>query len=110
MGRFGRVCSYDPAGNAWSDPVSAPQILREMSDDLHTLMHHAGETGRFVLVGHSLGAELVRVFAAAWPDDIAGAVLVDTGHPDALEHHLQRSLRPCRRELKRLSRLLISFL
>jgi pimeloyl-ACP methyl ester carboxylesterase len=36
-----------------------------MSDDLHELMRHAGETGPFVLVGHSLGGELVRVFAAA---------------------------------------------
>jgi len=84
VGTFGRVCSYDRAGNAWSDPVSTPQTFREMADDLHTLMRNAGETGPFVLVGHSGGGELVRVFAAAWPDDIGGAVLVDTGHPDAL--------------------------
>jgi len=84
VGTFGRVCSYDRAGNAWSDPISLPQTFREMSTDLHTLMRKAGETGPFVLVGHSLGGELVRVFAAAWPDDVAGAVLVDTGHPDAL--------------------------
>lgn len=84
VGTFARVCSYDRAGTAWSDPVSAPQTLHEMSDDLHKLMRNAGETGPFVLAGHSGGGELVRVFAAAWPDDIAGAVLIDTGHPDAL--------------------------
>ena len=84
VGTFARVCSYDRAGAAWSDPVSAPQTLREMSDDLHELMRNAGETGPFVLVGHSLGGELVRVFEATWPNDLAGAILVDTGHPDAL--------------------------
>jgi pimeloyl-ACP methyl ester carboxylesterase len=84
VGTFARVCSYDRAGTAWSDPVSAPQTLHEMSGDLHELMRKAGETGPFVLVGHSLGGELVRVFAAGWPGDVAGAVLVDTGHPDAL--------------------------
>src|SRR5215469_11836872 len=35
VGTFSRVCSYDRAGNAWSDPVSIPQTLREMSNDLH---------------------------------------------------------------------------
>jgi pimeloyl-ACP methyl ester carboxylesterase len=55
-----------------------------MSDDMHTLMHTAGEAVPFVLVGHSGGEELVRVFALTYPEDVAGIVLVETGHPDSL--------------------------
>jgi pimeloyl-ACP methyl ester carboxylesterase len=84
VGSFARVCSYDRAGHAWSDPAPALQTYREMSDDLHTLMHNTGEIGPFVLVGHSGGGELVRVFALTYPNDVAGIVLVETGHPDSL--------------------------
>jgi pimeloyl-ACP methyl ester carboxylesterase len=80
-----RICSYDRAGHAWSDPVPAAQTYRQMADDLHQLLHRSGDKGPFVLVGHSAGGGLVRVFAATYPKDVAGAVLVETGHPDSLE-------------------------
>jgi pimeloyl-ACP methyl ester carboxylesterase len=37
----------------------------------------AGEQGPFVLVGHSFGGLFVRLYAATWPEDVAGLVLVD---------------------------------
>lgn len=80
-----RVCSYDRAGHAWSDPVPDAQTYRQMSDDLHKLLLRSGEKGPFVLVGHSAGGGLARVFTATYPKDVAGAVLVETGHPDSLE-------------------------
>ena len=80
-----RVCSYDRAGHAWSDPVPAAQTYRQMADDLHELLLRSGEKGPFVLVGHSAGGGMVRVYAATYPNDVAGAVLVETGHPDGLE-------------------------
>ena len=80
-----RVCGYDRAGHAWSDPAPAAQTYREMSDDLRELLLRSGEKGPFVLVGHSAGGGMVRVYAATYPSDVAGAVLVETGHPDALE-------------------------
>jgi pimeloyl-ACP methyl ester carboxylesterase len=36
----------------------------------------------FVLVGHSFGALVVRIFAARHPSDVAGLVLVDPADPD----------------------------
>lgn len=80
-----RVCSYDRAGHAWSDSAPAAQTYREMADDLHQLLLRSGEKGPFVLAGHSAGGGMVRVYAATYPRDVAGAVLVETGHPDALE-------------------------
>ena len=75
-----RVCSYDRAGYGWSDGVDEPRTSTETASDLHDLLTSAGERGPFFLVGHSLGGIHVRSFARLFPDDVAGAVLVDSAH------------------------------
>jgi len=75
-----RVCSYDRAGYGWSDSVDEPKTSAETASDLHSLLTSAGERGPFLLVGHSLGGIHVRSFAGLFPDDVAGAVLVDSAH------------------------------
>jgi pimeloyl-ACP methyl ester carboxylesterase len=79
-----RVCAYDRAGLGWSDSGSAPRDARQIADELHTLLANAGETGPFVLVGHSLGGVSTRVYAVQYSDDIAGVVLVEATHPEVL--------------------------
>ncbi len=74
---FARVCLYDRAGYQWSDPAPGPRSLSDRAADLHRLLQTAGETGPYVLVGHSYGGVLNRVFADAYPKDVAGLVLVD---------------------------------
>ncbi|MEM7273413.1 MAG: alpha/beta hydrolase, partial [Actinomycetota bacterium] len=75
-----RVCAYDRAGYGWSDSVDEPKTSVENADDLHTLLANGGETGPFLLVGHSLGGLHVRTFALRYPDDAAGLVLLDSSH------------------------------
>lgn len=75
-----RVCSYDRAGYGWSDGVDQPRTSTETARDLHDLLSSAGENGPFILVGHSLGGLHVRRFARHFPDDVAGAVLIDSSH------------------------------
>jgi pimeloyl-ACP methyl ester carboxylesterase len=53
-----------------------------IAEELHTLLHNAGMTGPFLLVGHSLGGMDVRVFASQYPSEVVGMVLVDSSHPD----------------------------
>jgi pimeloyl-ACP methyl ester carboxylesterase len=48
-----------------------------LADELHATVGAAGERGPFVLVGHSLGGEVVRLYANRHPDEVAGMVLVD---------------------------------
>ena len=83
------VCAYDRAGQGWSDPPARPQDGVAVATDLHTLLDHAQIPGPYVLVGHSTGGAYVRVFAARYPDQVAGMVLLDaqpneafTGIPD----------------------------
>lgn len=80
-----RVCSYDRAGLGWSEPGPEPRDGAQIAAELHTLLRGAGELPPYVLVGHSFGGLLVRVFIDQYPGDVAGLVLLDPSHPDQLE-------------------------
>ena len=84
---FTRVCAYDRPGTATkteagfepsrSTPVASPATAGDSADDLDLLLRASGEPGPYVLVGHSLGGPIVRLYAAAHPTEVAGLVLVD---------------------------------
>jgi pimeloyl-ACP methyl ester carboxylesterase len=89
---FTRVCLYERPGVAAatddvlvpsrSDPVPQPRMVSDMVADLHALLQAARVPGPYVLVGHSLGGALARLYAAAYPEEVVGMVLVDAGHED----------------------------
>jgi pimeloyl-ACP methyl ester carboxylesterase len=84
---FTRVCAYDRPGTATvtedvllpsrSDPVEMPRTAAESVHDLHTLLEAADVPGPYVLVGHSYGGMLMRLYASTYPDEVVGMVLVD---------------------------------
>ena len=82
VSRFARVCSYDRAQLAWSDPGPTPRTMRQDAHELHTLLRAARIKAPYVLVGHSLGGLIARVYAEQYPDEVAGMVLVDSTHED----------------------------
>jgi pimeloyl-ACP methyl ester carboxylesterase len=84
VGATTRVCAYDRAGYGWSDPSPMPREAQQVAHELHTLLNRAAIAGPYVLVGHSIGGMYVRVYAAQYPDEVAGVVLVDSSHPDQL--------------------------
>jgi pimeloyl-ACP methyl ester carboxylesterase len=77
MAATAQVCSYDRAGLGWSDSGPLPRSPERIAHELHTLLTNAGIDGPYVLVGHSLAGKNVRLFAAMYPDQVAGIVLVD---------------------------------
>ena len=83
VARDTRVCVYDRAGRGWSEPADGTQDGNRIATDLHTLLHNADVPGPYVLAGHSFGGLYVRSFAAQYPDDVAGLVLVDSTAPTA---------------------------
>jgi pimeloyl-ACP methyl ester carboxylesterase len=79
-----KVCVYDRAGKGWSEPAESPRDGVAIAADLHTLLDRAGIDGPYVLAGHSSGGVYVQVFAAQYPDEVAGLVLLDSQPPDAI--------------------------
>jgi pimeloyl-ACP methyl ester carboxylesterase len=77
VSRFSRICTYDRAGYAWSDPGPEPRTFAQLNLELRDALAKMGEHGPFVLVGHSFGGPVVRNFAATYPGEVAGMVLVD---------------------------------
>jgi pimeloyl-ACP methyl ester carboxylesterase len=75
------VCVYDRAGRGWSDPVDGPQDGAQIAGDLHALLQRAHVPGPYVLAGHSFGGLYVQSFAAQFPDQVAGMVLLDSTAP-----------------------------
>ena len=85
-----RVCAYDRPGTllatgegpedfkpSRSDPVDQPTTLQDHVDDLHALLKASGERGPYVVVGHSMGGAVSRLYASQYPEDVSGLVLVD---------------------------------
>lgn len=78
------VCAYDRAGRGGSDEASSPQDGVGVATDLYSLLARAHVTGPFVLVGHSSGAQYVRIFAGRYPAEVTGVVLLDPQPAEAL--------------------------
>jgi pimeloyl-ACP methyl ester carboxylesterase len=81
---FARVCSYDRAGSGWSDLGPRPRTMAQITWELHELLARAGERAPYLLVGHSYGGALVRIFQRAYAADVAGVVLVDAQSDDPI--------------------------
>jgi pimeloyl-ACP methyl ester carboxylesterase len=78
-----RVCSYDRAGSAWSDPGPQPLTLRQEAYELELALKLSGEKGPYILAGHSWGGLVVLTFAEGYPEETSGVILVDAPSPDA---------------------------
>jgi pimeloyl-ACP methyl ester carboxylesterase len=81
VARDTRVCVYDRAGRGWSEPADNAQNGSQIATDLHTLLQRGHVPGPYVLAGHSLGGLYALTFAARYPDEVAGMVLVDSTAP-----------------------------
>src|SRR6266478_4806655 len=71
-----QVCSYDHSGIGWSDDGPTDSCALRVSE-IHEALKNAGIKGPYVLVGHSLGGLVARVYAGQYPDEVAGMVFVD---------------------------------
>jgi len=72
-----RVCTYDRAGLGWSDPAPQGWTLAGMAADLHALLAASGEHGPFIVAAHSFGGLIARTFIHAYPQEVAGLILLD---------------------------------
>jgi pimeloyl-ACP methyl ester carboxylesterase len=89
VARFTRVCAYDrpgaPVGDdlrpSRSTPVRQPTTAHDAVRDLNALLQAAGEPGPYLLVGHSYGGLITRLYASEYASSVAGLVFVDAFAP-----------------------------
>ena len=88
LGLTTRTCAYDRAGLGASDPIPGVHDPCDEVKDLERLLRRAHIPPPYVLVGHSYGGLLVRLFAHAHPGETGGVVLVDALGSNAYRREL----------------------
>jgi pimeloyl-ACP methyl ester carboxylesterase len=88
VARATHVCTYDRPGTyayigddlypSRSDAIKQPRTSVEVVEELHALLEAAEIPGPFILAAHSLGGFFARLYAATYPDEVVGLVLVDS--------------------------------
>jgi pimeloyl-ACP methyl ester carboxylesterase len=76
VAKFTKVCAYDHSGAGWSEDGPPDSCVLRVNE-VHTALKNLGMQGPYVLVGHSLGGLVARVYAAEYPGETAGVVFVD---------------------------------
>jgi pimeloyl-ACP methyl ester carboxylesterase len=77
-----RVCAYDRAGIAWSDPVDRQRSAQNEADEFAALLDALGEKAPVILLAWSGGGPVAQIFAADHPECVAGLILMDAIPPD----------------------------
>ncbi len=77
IAEFATVYTYDRAGFGWSPYNARPKMARDLIEEMRLAMAAAGAPTPRVVVGHSFGGMLMRMYAAMYPEEVSGVVLVD---------------------------------
>lgn len=77
IAQFAQVIAYDRPGTGWSEAPPEPLDAVGSVEALHTALDELGIGGPYILVGHSMGGLMTRVYAQLYPEEVAGMVLVD---------------------------------
>jgi pimeloyl-ACP methyl ester carboxylesterase len=85
IAEFARVCAYDRP-TLIRDGVGprASFLPADVVQTLHDVLYALGELPPFVMVGHSYGGMIIRLYATNHPTDVVGLVFIDSSHEDQL--------------------------
>jgi pimeloyl-ACP methyl ester carboxylesterase len=79
------VVQYDRAGLGWSAPLKGALDAASAADTLAGALDRVGLQGPIIVVGHSYGGVVARVFAHRHRQRVAGLVMLDSAHEDQLD-------------------------
>ena len=89
LAQISRVCTYDRAGTGNSDdrPRALARDLtsEDQAHELHALLEAAHIAPPYVVVAHSYGGFVGRLFTATYPDEVQGLVLIESSHEDEIQ-------------------------
>ncbi|KAM3588732.1 hypothetical protein VKS41_001171 [Umbelopsis sp. WA50703] len=83
-GQVGRYCWYDRAGYGWSSSGVLPATAEAEADQAYEVIVQKMHEESLIIVGHSFGGMIARMFAAKYPQHVVGLVLLDASHEDEL--------------------------
>jgi pimeloyl-ACP methyl ester carboxylesterase len=75
---FTRICTYDRAGYAWSDPGPLPRTYAQINLDLRSGLQKLGEKPPYILVGHSFGGPVIRNYTLTYRHEVTGLVFAES--------------------------------
>jgi pimeloyl-ACP methyl ester carboxylesterase len=82
VARVTRACAYDRAGFGWSGAGAMPRTAGRIAGELHQLLRRGDVPGPYILVGHSYGGLVMRLFASRHKDEVAGLILIEPAIPE----------------------------
>lgn len=93
-----KVLSYDRKGYGWSRATSKTATCENHVQDIRDLLKELKLNPPYLLVGHSFSGLTMRLFAATYPEETAGLILVDSVHehyylPEKMSEQRKRSYR-----------------
>ena len=91
VSKFTTTFAYDRAGIGLSGPGPQPRDARQIARELQTALQNASLPAPYIMVGHSFGGPLIRVFAGLFPEQVCGLVLVDPTQEEFINWHGQRA-------------------
>ncbi|WP_369699121.1 alpha/beta fold hydrolase [Paenibacillus silviterrae] len=109
LSKYTRVLSYDRAGFGWSTETIEKPTCKAYVQDLRDLLTRVKLDPPYILVGHSYGGMIMRLFASEYPEEVVGIVLVDSTHE---KRYVGSSLNQRRNEelLRQQNRLRLGYL
>jgi pimeloyl-ACP methyl ester carboxylesterase len=88
IAKSGQTIAYDRAGLGWSDSAESCN-LEAILADLRALLDRAQIASPRIVVGHSFGGLIALAYAARYPQEVAGLVLVDPAGASEWAHPTQ---------------------
>lgn len=84
-----QIFSYDRAGLGQSEAFKNERTVDTMSYELHELLVKEKVKPPYILVGHALGAHIMRCFVNMYPNTVSGMVFIDPSHEEEFKHGLE---------------------
>lgn len=103
------VLSYDRAGFCWSTQTMVQPTCKNDVNELRLLLKEMNLKPPYLLVGHSYGGMIMRLFASEYPEEVKGLILVDSTHEDRYLTNIMSESRRTERE-KNLKVLRLGYL
>ena len=89
LSEISTIVTYDRPGIGKSEKGDLPMHIEQSVKDLHAILTELNAPKPYILVGHSFGVHIVRLYASIYPDDMGGLILEDGSHESLLEEQLE---------------------